>query len=445
MTQRPEAECDVIARYAIEHLVVDATAAVISDAVLDVADGRVVWAGSADTAPEIDAAATTRLCGLVMPGLVNAHCHTPMLLMRGAGEGLDTMRWLNEVIWPRESALRAPDVAAAMRLGAAEMLRNGITTTVEMYFFGDEMATAASEVGLRSVITPPLIDDGALTGFGPLDQQLAAIVELAGRWATDDLIDIGLGPHGAYSLSRTTLEQVAATAASSGLMVHLHLAEQPHEADALTERTGLSAPAYLDEIGLLGPRTLAAHGVWLSDADIELLGERQVAVAHCPVSNGRHASGIAPVAELHAAGVRVGLGTDGPVSHDRIDLFEEMRTAIRYARLRHHDAAAMPARRALAMALGGDAIGRPDLGHLRPGAAADFIRIDLDRPEFEPIFDIADLPERLVWVGHGGLVTDVWVGGRQRVAEQTVVACDVDAVRAEVRARALDLVGRSGS
>lgn len=432
-------------RYVIEHLVVDATAEVISDAVLDVVDGRVAWVGPAATAPDLDATAMTRLSGLVMPGLVNAHCHTPMLLLRGAGEGLDTMRWLNEVIWPRESALCPADIAAAMRLGAAEMLRNGITTTVEMYFFGDEMATAASEVGLRSIITPPLIDDGALTGFGPLDEQLAAIVELAERWATDELIDIGLGPHGAYSLSRTTLEQVAATAASSGLMVHVHLAEQPHEADALTARTGLSAPAYLDEIGLLGPRTLAAHGVWLSDADIELLGERQVAVAHCPVSNGRHASGIAPVAELRAAGVRVGLGTDGPVSHDRIDLFEEMRTAIRYARIRHHDAAAMPARQALAMALCGDAIGRDDLGHLRPGAVADFIQIDLDRPEFEPIFDVADLPERLVWVGHSGLVTDVWVAGRQRVADQTVVACDVDAVRAEVRARALDLVARTGS
>jgi len=434
-------------RYLVEHLLVDAAAEVISDAVIDVVDGRVVWSGPADAVPERgpDDSATTRLDGLVMPGLVNAHCHTPMLLMRGAGEGLDTVRWLNEVIWPRESALRAPDIAAAMRLGAAEMLRNGVTTTVEMYFYGHDMATAAVDVGLRSVITPPLIDDGALAGFGPLDEQLAAIVDLADRWADDDLIDIGLGPHAAYSLSRATLEQVAATAADSGLMVHIHLAEQPHEADAVTERTGLSAPAYLDEIGLLGPRTLAAHGVWLSDADIELLAERGVAVAHCPVSNGRHGSGIAPVAELRAAGVRVGLGTDGPVSHDRIDLFEDLRTAIRYARLRHHDAAAMPARQALSMALCGDAIGRDDLGHLLPGAAADFIRIDLDVPEFEPVFEISDLPERLAWVGHGGLVSDVWVAGRQRVANRAVVALDLDEARAEVRARARDLVTRTGS
>jgi len=156
-------------RYLVEHLLVDAAAEVISDAVIDVVDGRVVWSGPADAAPESgpDDPATTRLDGLVMPGLVNAHCHTPMLLMRGAGEGLDTVRWLNEVIWPRESALRAPDISAAMRLGAAEMLRNGVTTTVEMYFYGHDMATAAVDVGLRSAITPPLIDDGALAGFGP--------------------------------------------------------------------------------------------------------------------------------------------------------------------------------------------------------------------------------------------------------------------------------------
>jgi 5-methylthioadenosine/S-adenosylhomocysteine deaminase len=422
-------------RYLIEYLLTDAGASIIGDAVMDVDDTGVVWVGPADLAPSTTAA-VTRLTGLVTPGLINAHCHTPMLLLRGAGEGLPTDRWLAEVIWPREGRLSGADVAAGMRLGAAEMLRNGITSTVEMYFFGDEMANAARQVGLRTLITPPLIEDAALSGFGPVDEQLAAIVELARRHDGDDMVEIGIGPHAAYSLSRSTLDKVAEIATRTGLLVHIHVAEQAHEGDAITDRTGLSVPAYLDEIGLLGPRTLAAHCVWVSEADIELLAQREVAVAHCPVSNGRHASGIAPVTAMRAAGISVAIGTDGPASHDRIDLFEDLRTAIRLARIRDLDAAALPVREALAMATCGAAIGRDELGRLQPGSPADFIRIDIDIAEFEPLVSADELAERMVWVTHPELIRDVWVAGCQRVADREVVGLDMDAARAEVRTRA---------
>ncbi len=425
-------------RYLIEYLLTDAGASIISNAVMDVDRAEVVWVGPATAAPETTAAVTT-LSGLVAPGLINAHCHTPMLLLRGAGEGLPTDRWLTEVIWPREARLTGADVSAGMRLGAAEMLRNGVTSSVEMYFFGDEMATAARQVGLRTLITPPLIEDAALSGFGPIDEQLAAIVELARHYAGDDMIEIGIGPHAAYSLSRSTLDKVAETAAQTGLFVHIHVAEQAHEGDAVTERTGLTVPAYLDEIGLLGPRTLAAHCVWVSDADIDLLADRGVNVAHCPVSNGRHASGIAPVTAMRSAGVNVAIGTDGPVSHDRIDPFEDLRTAIRLARIRTLDAAVLPAREALAMATCGSAVGRDELGRLVPGSPADFIRVDIDVPEFEPLASIDELAERLVWATHPELIRDVWVAGCQRVADREVLGVDIDATRAEVRERARTL------
>jgi 5-methylthioadenosine/S-adenosylhomocysteine deaminase len=425
-------------RYRIDHLLTSATAAVIDDAVMDVADGKVQWVGAASAAPATQGS-EIRLHGLVAPGLINAHCHTPMLLLRGTGEGLPTDRWLTEVMWPREGRLTPSDVAVAMRLGAAEMLRNGVTTTSEMYFFGQEVAEGATAVGLRCAVSAPLIEAAEFASFGSVNDQLAAIGDLRSRWAGDPLIDVGVGPHAAYSLSRETLEKVAEKVASDPMLVHIHVAEQPHEGDEVTARSGLTVPAYLDQIGLLTSRTLAAHCVWITEADIELMAQRQVSVAHCPVSNGRHASGIAPVIAMRKAGIRVALGTDGPASHDRIDLFEDLRTAIRYARIKEMDAGALGVREALEMATCGAAIGREDLGRLDPGCPADFIRIDIEAPEFEPRFSSAELPERMVWATHPERIRDVWVNGEQRVKEREVLSIDLEAVRQEVRGRALAL------
>jgi 5-methylthioadenosine/S-adenosylhomocysteine deaminase len=425
-------------RFRIAHLLTSANAAVIDDAVMDVADGKVQWVGPAAAAPFSDLPVET-LQGLVTPGLINTHCHTPMLLLRGTGEGLPTDRWLTEVMWPREGRLSPSDVGTAMRLGAVEMLRNGVTTTSEMYFFGQQVAEGAREVGLRCVVSAPLIEAADFAAFGSVDEQLAAIGELRSLWAEDSLIDIGVGPHAAYSLSRQTLEKVADFVAKDPMLVHIHVAEQPHEGDEVTARSGLSVPAYLDQIGLLTSRTVAAHCVWVTEADIEVMAERKVTVAHCPVSNGRHASGIAPVTAMRAAGLCVALGTDGPASHDRIDLFEEMRTAIRYARIKEADASALGVREALEMATCGAALGREDLGRLEVGCLADFLRIDIEAPEFEPRFSAADLPEQMVWATHPERIRDVWVNGKQRVKEREVLGVDVDALRREVRERALAL------
>ncbi len=429
-------------RYLAEHLVVDAAEGVLTDAVLDVEAGAVVWSGPRAAAPDPGGSAEVRLDGLVVPGLVNAHAHTPMLLLRGTGEGLPTDRWLVEVMWPREGRLVEGDVAWAMRLGATELLLNGVTTTNEMYFFGDAVAEGAAAAGIRCLVSAPLIEAEDFARFGSVDEQLANISGMRARWRDHHLVEVGVGPHAAYSLSRDTLERVAAQVADDPMLVHIHIAEQPHEGDEVTRRTGSTVPAYLDELGLLTSRTIGAHCVWITPDDIALMADRGTSVAHCPASNGRHASGIAPVAELRAAGVAVGLGTDGPASHDRLDLFEDMRTAVRYARIRAMDASMLTAADVLAMATTGSAaaMGRPDLGHLRPGATADFVRVDIGAPGFDPVFEPAQLIERLVWLGSAGSVRDVWVGGRQVVVAGACVTVERDEARRQVQQRALRLV-----
>ena len=311
----------------------------IIDGAVDVGDdGRIVWCGPAADAPDPAPDAVHRT-GILMPSLVNTHCHTPMVLLRGAGEGLPVDRWLHEVMWPRESKLTPGDVRAGMLLGAAEMLANGITATVEMYFAGQAMAEAAEQAGMRCLVTPGVIEDPDFTLTGPWPDQIDEMAALRDRWADSDLIDVGMAAHAAYSVSRECLTAIADQAAETGMAVHIHLAEQQWEDAAVRERSGgLAAPEYLETLGLLDGDVIAAHGVWLTPDDIEVLARNDTAVVHCPCSNAKHASGVAPVTEMQAAGLRLAIGTDGPASHHRLDLFEEMRTAIRTARIRSGDA-----------------------------------------------------------------------------------------------------------
>ena len=410
----------------------------IPSGVVDVEGGRVAWAGPASEAPDRPAA-VHRIEGILMPGMVNIHCHTPMVLLRGAGEGLPVDRWLHEVMWPREARLTPDDVRVGMQAGAAELLANGITTSVEMYFHGDAVATGAAEAGLRCVVTAPVIEDAQLDRFGTWESQLEEMVATRDRWASNDLIEVGLGPHAAYSLPDECLRRIAEIASATGMLVHVHVAEQEWEDGAVRERSGMSAPAYLESLGLLDTRVLAAHAVWMSDEDIEIFARHGVAVAHCPCSNSKHGSGIARVRDLLSAGVRVGIATDGPASHHRLDLFEEMRMAIRLARIGEGDAGFLPARQALHMVTAGaaDGIDRPDLGRLATGTRADMVAISSSEPALHPVIPGEDDPvSRIVWSGSPASVRSVWVGGRQVVEHGRVTSIDMDAVRSDMTRRA---------
>ena len=408
--------------------------------VVDVEAGRVVWAGAAAEAPDRAGARVHRIDGILMPGFVNLHAHTPMILLRGAGEGLPVDRWLHEVMWPREGRLTPDDVRVGMMMGAAELLSNGVTTSSEMYFFGDAVARGAAEAGLRCVVAAPVIEDAQLDLMGTWQEQLEEMVATRDRWASNELIEVGLGPHSAWSVSRECLEMVVRIAREQGMLVHIHVAEQEWEDATVRELSGgLSAPAYLESLGMLEARLLAAHCVWLSDDDMEILGRHGVGAAHCPCSNSMHGSGLARVDEMIQAGIKAGIATDGPASHHRLDLFEEMRTAIRLARIHRRDAAFMPPYEALHMTTAGaaDAIGRSDLGRIEPGCRADMVQLSPSESPLHPVVPDEDDPvSRLVWSGSPRAVRSVWVGGEQVVSEGRVLTMDIDEVRVEVTERA---------
>jgi 5-methylthioadenosine/S-adenosylhomocysteine deaminase len=412
-------------------------AAPIHRGAVDVDGDTIVWVGPAVEAPPRAEITEHALGGFLIPGFVNSHCHTPMVLLRGAGEGLPVDRWLEEVMWPRESRLTAADVRLGMMAGGAELLTGGVTTSVEMYFHPDSIAQAAVDLGIRCVVTGPIIEDAQLSRFGTWEQQLEAMVALRDKWSGHAAVDAGIGPHAAYSVSDECLRRITEIALDTGMLVHIHVAEQEWEDGPIRERAGLSAPEYLESLGMLDARVLAAHGVWLTDTDIEIFARNDVAVAHCPCSNTKHASGVARVDEMRSAGVNVTIATDGPASHHRLDMFEEMRTAIRLARVRAHDAQRLPPQQALWMTTAGAAaaLGRDDLGRLAPGCKADMVAVSDRDPAFHPVVAGEDDPvSRLVWSGSRAAVTDVWVAGQPVVAAGTVVAVDTARLRAELTA-----------
>jgi 5-methylthioadenosine/S-adenosylhomocysteine deaminase len=384
-----------------------------------------------------------RVEGALLPGFVNTHCHSAMTLFRGTGENLPLLRWLHEVLWPREAHLEPEDVYWGMTLAAAELLAFGVTTSCEMYFHEDANADAVVDAGSRVVLTPGVLQlPGAEAGGAWWTASLDRFADFhARRDGEAGRLEVGFAAHAAYTVPLPGLIDTAAAARSCGALFHLHLAETAGEGDDFSAAHGGSVPQVLAEAGVFDGRVLAAHSIWLSPEDVALYAAHDVAVAHCPQSNAKLASGIAPVVDLLAAGVRVGLGTDGPASNNDLDLWEELRLAALLARLRQGDAGALPAAAALDLATrgAGAAIGRPDLGVLAPGAKADMMAVSLDDPAFVPLLDDGMLVEHLVWSGGSRLVTDVWVGGDQVVAGGVVATVDLDRARHEVDRRAARL------
>ena len=416
----------------------DRAGTVVPDAVVDVLDGAIEWIGPAAEAPPQPGAEVVALPGVLTPGLVNAHSHAPMVLFRGQGEGLPLDRWLQEVMWPREARLTPDDVEVAMTAASAEMLGNGITTSVEMYFQPERIAAAVGVTGARALIATPLLP---LPGMPPMEEQLRAAVALAAGAPEDGTVEYGLGPHAAYTVPLPVLRDAAAAAREHGLLLHLHVAETATEGDDLLAAHGLSVPSLLAAHDVLGGRVLAAHCVHMDDGDLDLWHEYDVAVAHCPASNAKLASGVARVRDMLDRGIRVGLGTDGPASNDSLDLLADLRLAAGMARLRERSATALTAAEAFWMVTGAaaDAVGRPDLGVLEPGRRADLVHVDTRDLVFEPVGDADDLLAHLLWSADGRHVRDVWVGGSQVVADGRSTRVDADALRRDVAERAARL------
>jgi len=405
---------------------VDGQGRVHRPGVLDVTNGMVAWVGSPDDAPP-PPGAVHDVGGLVMPGLVNAHAHTPMTLVRGAGDGMPLDRWLAEVVWPLEARFTEDDVRWGMLLGCAEMLGYGVTTTCEMYLHGRTVAEAALEAGIRCVLTPGIFElPGGLTWQQALDDAVQVHGDFHGR---EGRLTVGLGPHSAYAVPDEGLVATARAAAELGALVQIHVAETAAEDPGI--------PGRLARLGLFDVPVLAAHSIWLSDADLDLYRRHDVSVAHCPQSNGKLGSGVARVADMLALGIRVGLGTDGPASNDNLDLWEEMRLAPLLSRASAADASLVPTAAALRLATrgGAEALGLTT-GSLEPGRSADFVRVNLADPSFVPALDDHELLAHLVWAAPSRLVTDVWVGGQPVVVDGRCTTVDIDEARHQVARRA---------
>ena len=358
---------------------------------------------------------------VLIPGLVNLHTHAAMSLMRGLADDLPLMDWLQKHIWPAEAAnLSAQYVYDGTRLACAEMLLGGVTCFNDMYFFPEATATAAAEFGMRAMVgittlefPTPYASDAA----DYLDKGLAA----REKWRSHPQIGFCLAPHAPYTVSDASFERILTLSAQLNLPVHCHIHETRHEIEESLKQNGTAPLHRLHELGLLGPGFIGVHAVHLTTGDIELLAETGTHIAHCPTSNLKLASGIAPVARMRQMGINVGLGTDGAASNNRLDMFGEMRLAALLAKGSTGDASALPARETLRMATldGAKALGLGnEIGSITPGKSADLVAVSLDGLNTKPCYDPVS---HLVHVAGRECVTHVWVAGKCCVDHKTLV------------------------
>lgn len=362
---------------------------------------------------------------ILLPGLVNAHGHAAMSLMRGMADDLPLMTWLNDHIWPAEAKFVSPEfIADGTRLAIAEMLRTGTTCFSDMYFFPEVAAQTASDVGIRSQICFPVLDFPTAWGDGP-ESYLRQGADLISQWQGHSHIQIGIGPHAPYTVSDGPMRDILKLADEKQVAIQIHLHETAFEvADALA-KSGTRPSRRLADLGLLTPRTQCVHMTQVDGSDLTVLAESGAHVVHCPESNLKLASGFCPVDQLQKAGVNVALGTDGAASNNDLDLFGEMATAALLAKAVAEDATVLSAHQALAMATinGARALGRDDeIGSLEAGKLADVIAIDLGDPFNQPIYDPAS---HLVYSQHGRQLSHSWIGGVPQVQDGRLTRIDV--------------------
>lgn len=405
---------------------------VLERAGVAVADGRIVAVGQQSQlrrdyphAPRI-----VLTDHVLMPGLVNAHTHAAMTLLRGYADDVALMTWLRERVWPTESRWVDPRfVTDGTRLAAAEMLAGGVTCFSDMYFFPASAIAAARAAGIRIMAGQVIVDADTPYARGAGDH-LRKAVDVIEQHRGLPGVHLCLAPHAPYTVGDDLFGQLQDVAEQYDVPVHTHLHETTDEVAAGVAEYGVRPVARLDRLGVVGPRLIAVHAVHLTDDEIALLAERGASVVHCPVSNLKLASGVARFADWLASGLRVGLGTDGVASNNRLDLLGEMRMAALLAKGSTGDAAVVPAAQALHTAtLGGAAaLGLCDLiGSLTVGKAADLVAVDMSRFELAPVYDVVS---HLVHCAERQDVTDVWVAGRRLKAAGALTQEDPAALRA---------------
>lgn len=370
---------------------------------------------------------------VLMPGMINAHGHAAMSLLRGAADDLPLKSWLEDYIWPLEGRWVAAEfVYHGSQLAIAEMLLSGTTCFADMYFFPNESARAATEIGMRAQMACPIIDFPTAWAQDA-EEYISKATALNDQYRHHPLISVAFGPHAPYTVSDAPLLKIATFAEELDIPIHIHLHETAQEVSDALASSGKRPLQRLADLGLISPRLLCVHGTQLNDADIALLSANGSSVVHCPESNLKLASGFCPVAKLQAAGINVALGTDGAASNNDLDMFGEMRTAALLAKAVAGDARALPALQALRMATinGAKALGlESQIGSLEAGKCADLVAVRLDSlnaiPTYNPL-------SQLVYSTHSHQVSHVWVGGKLLVDAGILTSIDVEALRSNVQ------------
>jgi 5-methylthioadenosine/S-adenosylhomocysteine deaminase len=378
---------------------------------------------------------------LVMPGLVNAHGHAAMTLLRGYADDKPLEAWLEEDIWPTEAKFGEREVAAGTRLAAVEMIKSGTTAFADMYFHVPSVVRVIERAGLRARVGHGVVTVGKDDAEARDDFREALSVARDYDGAADGRVTTAVMPHAPHTVGTEYFEEFVPHARKAGVPLHFHLNETQDYLDAIEAETGQRPTQYADDLDLLADDTWVAHGVHLDEREIDLLADRGTAVVHCPASNMKLASGMAPVQELLDAGVTVGLGTDGAASNNDLDMFDEMRDAAMVGKLAAEDASAVPAEAVVEMATAGsaDALGLP-VGRIEPGRPADLAVVDLEGAHLTPAHDLVS---HLAYAARGSDVRHTVCDGQVLMRDREVLTLDERATREEATERAMAAVERA--
>jgi 5-methylthioadenosine/S-adenosylhomocysteine deaminase len=414
----------------------DASRAIVDDGAIVVNGDTIVAVGPRNelegryTAVQtIDATGT-----LILPGFINGHTHVPMTLFRGLHDDVTLNDWLYKYIFPAEAKnVNEEFVRWGTRLAAAEQIRGGVTTFADMYYFEDAVAEETKTAGMRGVLGETFIDFPAPDNKSEAEM-LAYTEKFLKKWQGDPLIHAAVAPHSIYTCSQKTLQDSAALARKYHAPILIHTAEMKKEWEDSQKQNGMSPVQYLDKIGILGPDVVSAHCIFVDEADRKTLAQKQVGCVHNPSSNMMIASGVSPVAEMRAAGVAVGLGTDGPAgSNNDLDLMEEIDLAAKLAKITKMDPLALNARAVVEMATidGARALHmEKEIGSLEAGKKADLILISLDEPNAVPMYDIY---AQIAYALKGSDVETVVIGGRIIMRDRKLLTVDEAAAIAKAR------------
>lgn len=418
-------KCDLIikGKYVLP---MDESLAVIKDGAVVVVGQNIEKVGKAEELGKKYKAKKVIAAGnsIIMPGLINTHTHAAMTYFRGLADDLPLDIWLNQHIWPAEAKyVNAEFVKKSGELTCLEMIKSGTTCFNDMYFFGQEiLAEAVAEAGLRALLGLDL----KIPGYS-----VERVIELAKQFKGSELVKIALAPHSVYVCARDILEKVKQAAEAENLRVHIHVSETKKEVEDCKKAWGKTPVEYLDELGLLSNKLMAAHSVWLSNSDLEIYKNRKVKVAHCPISNMKLASGVAPLKRMLEMNITVGLGTDGAASNNTLDLFSDMRACALLHKVTNLNPAVVSAREVVQMATvnGAKVLGREkEIGSLEAGKKADIITIDLDKPHLTPIYDPYS---HLVYCVNSEDVENVIVNGKIIMENRQVKTLDEEKILAK--------------